>query len=157
MKKLFVLMVTVVASFFPSFAHADLVGTTVNGVFNFNGLGTTNYFDPANALVPASGYGNSAGLPVVVGSGIEFGVSDNNILYTFDFSGTTLEVTNSAVTPATEGGWAATFTDTGITELSVLDNNIAGLSAMLSEGHADRGVCRNCDYGCAWGTYRHSK
>jgi hypothetical protein len=79
---------------------ADLIGTSVNETILFTGF-TPNFFNPLDGLVPA-GHGNSTGLPVTVGSGIEFGVSDDNILYTFDFSGTTLHVTDTVGTSSPE-------------------------------------------------------
>jgi hypothetical protein len=130
MKKLLLLLAAAVATFSPGIAHADLIGTSVNGTIFFTGF-TPNYFNPLDGLVPA-GHGNSTGLPVTVGSGIEFGVSDGNVLYNFDFSGTTLHITDTVGTPSPENGFTATFTDTGFTELSVLDDTLAGLNASLS-------------------------
>ena len=131
MKKLILLLVTAV-TLSPMMAHADLIGTSVDGTIAFAGF-PQNFFNPLNGLVPA-GYGNSAGLPVTVGSGIEFGLSDDNLLYTFDFSGTTLTVTNTVGVASPENAFVASFTDTGFAglNLSTLSNTMAGLTASLS-------------------------
>lgn len=130
MKKLCVLLVFSVAIACPAFAHADLLGSTVNGVLHFNGFGA-NYFDSVNGFVPA-GYGNSTSPNVVIGSGIEYGVGDGNILYTFDFSSTGLHITNTVATASQENGYTATFTDSSFTSLGVLDDTIAGLTFSFS-------------------------
>ena len=130
MKKLLVLMVTAVTVFSPVVAHADLVGTSVNGDFELNGVPATNLFDPGNGLVPA-GFGNSSGLPVTIGAEIEFGVSDGIILYSFDFSGTGLSITN--VSNGTETGFVATFTDSGFSGLNLATvTALTGFSLGLS-------------------------
>ena len=135
MKKLLLLMATAVASFSPLVAHADLIGTSVNGTFFVNGSTSFNFFDPGNGFVP-SGYGNFAGLPVTIGSGIEFAVSNGILLYTFDFTGTTLTVTNTTSSPTGEALFAATFTDSAFSglNLSTVSNTMAGLSAGLVGG-----------------------
>jgi hypothetical protein len=125
MKKLFALLIVASAALSPSIARADLIGTTVDGSIIFNGVPGVNFFDPTNGLVPA-GFGNSSGPNVVVGSEVEFGVSDGNILYTFNFSQTSLHVTNTTNTPTTENGFVATFTDPAFSQLVVLDNTIVG-------------------------------
>src|SRR5262245_13578928 len=76
-------------------AGADLIGTSVSGVMNFDSF-PQNVFDPASGLVPA-GFGNSAPHGpnnVIIGSGIEFGemsqfVSTNTV----DFTGTQVTIT----------------------------------------------------------------
>ena len=112
MKRLFALLIVASAAFSPAIARADLIGSTVDGTLLFTGS-STNFFSPAS---------------VVVGPGIEFSATDSNILYTFDFTETTLVVTNSTKTPTTEIGFVATFTDPEITELTVLSNTIAGMT-----------------------------
>jgi hypothetical protein len=117
----------------PALAHADLIGTTVAGDFNVTGAGSTNFFDPAQGLVPA-GYGNNFGPNVVIGSGIEFGVSDSEsvVLYTFDFSNSTLHITNTSSEPTQENSYVATFTDPTFNSFRVIDNTLAGLTFSFS-------------------------
>src|SRR5271154_1693679 len=113
MKRLFALLIVASAAFSPAIARADLIGSTVDGTLFFTGIPGTNFLSPAN---------------VVVGSGIEYNVTDGNIVYTFDFTETTLVVTDTTTNPTTENGFVATFTDPEITELLVLSNTIPGLS-----------------------------
>jgi hypothetical protein len=117
----------------PALAHADLIGTTVAGDFNVTGAGSTNFFDPAQGLVPA-GYGNNFGPNVVIGSGIEFGVNDSEsvVLYTFDFSNSTLHITNTSSEPTQENSYVATFTDPTFNSFRVIDNTLAGLTFSFS-------------------------
>jgi hypothetical protein len=117
----------------PALARADLIGTTVAGDFNVTGAGSTNFFDPAQGLVPA-GYGNNFGPNVVIGSGIEFGVSDSEsvVLYTFDFSNSTLHITNTSSEPTQENSYVATFTDPTFNSFRVIDNTLAGLTFSFS-------------------------
>jgi len=114
MKKILSVLVAALAVC-PALAHADLIGTTVAGDLNFPGAGSTNFLDPANGLV-AFGYGNDLSPNVVVGSGIEFGLTDNtNVLYTFDFSNSTLHIT-----------------DTTFNSFRQIDNTLAGLTFSFS-------------------------
>src|SRR5262245_40357704 len=76
-------------------AMADLIGTSVSGVLQFNG-GGPNFFDQANGFVPA-GFGNSApNSPnnVVIGSGTEFGFADGANTDTANFTGSQLILTD---------------------------------------------------------------
>ena len=131
MKKSLALLILVLAAAFPTIARADLTGSTVDGVLIFNGFPGTNFLDPANGFVP-DGFGNSSSPNVVIGPGIEFGLTDDNILYTFDFSSTSLHITNTVATPVLENGWVTTFTDPSFTGLTVLDNTMDGLSFAFS-------------------------
>jgi PEP-CTERM motif len=117
----------------PALAHADLIGTTVAGDFNLAVAGSTNFFDPAQGLVPA-GYGNNFGPNVVIGSDIEFGINDSEsvVLYTFDFSNSTLHITNTASLPTQENSYVATFTDPTFNSFRVIDNTLAGLTFSFS-------------------------
>jgi hypothetical protein len=132
MKKLFVLLAVAAACLLPVTAHADLVGTSVNGNFSLSG-GSLNLFDPAFGLVPA-GDGNAAGLPVTIGAGVEYGLTDGNITYGFDFSGTGLTFTDVILLGTGEGPFAAKFTDTAFSGLTLgtISNTLAGLTAVLS-------------------------
>lgn len=72
-------------------ARADLVGTTVIGSLQFQGVGS-NWFDPANTTglqgVPASGFLNVSGPSVVVSaSQNEFGYFDPHNALIVDFTG----------------------------------------------------------------------
>jgi PEP-CTERM motif len=117
----------------PALAHADLIGTTVAGDFNLAVAGSTNFFDPAQGLVPA-GYGNNFGPNVVIGSDIEFGINDSEsvVLYTFDFSNSTLHITDTTFQPTGETGFVATFTDPAFNSFRVIDNTLAGLTFSFS-------------------------
>jgi hypothetical protein len=120
MKKLLILLAVAVAGFSPLVAHADLVGTSVDGNFTLNTAPGFNLFDPAIGFAPA-GFGNASGLPVTIGSGVEFGVAQDQppVLYSFDFSGTGLLIINSDGSPGTETGFVATFTDSGFSGLNL--------------------------------------
>jgi hypothetical protein len=92
-------------------AKADLIGTSVSGVLNFNG-GTGNGFDPAVGVVPA-GFGNSAPHGpnnVVIGSEIEFGFNDGENTDTANFTGT--QVTLQDVSLIGSFSAVYSFTDT---------------------------------------------
>ena len=116
----------------PALAHADLIGTTVAGDLNFAVAGSTNFLDPAQGLVPF-GYGNDLSPNVVVGSGIEFGLSDSTtVLYTFDFSNSTLHITDTTFQPTGETGFVATFTDPTFNSFRQIDNTLAGLTFSFS-------------------------
>ena len=86
--------------------------TTMFGSLKFFGVPDTvsNFYDPANGLVPA-GYGNSAGLPVTVAGGVEFGFMDPANQYTADFTANSL--TLQGILDTTEGNaakWQQVFT-----------------------------------------------
>jgi PEP-CTERM motif len=132
MKKILSVLVAALAVC-PALAHADLIGTTVAGDFNVTGAGSTNFFDPAQGLVPA-GYGNNFGPNVVIGSDIEFGVNDSEsvVLYTFDFSNSTLHITNTSSEPTQENSYVATFTDPTFNSFRHIDNTLAGLTFSFS-------------------------
>jgi len=115
----------------PALAHADLIGTTVAGDLSFTGTGSTNFLDPAQGVVP-DGYGNGFGPNVVIGSDIKFGLSDFVVLYTFDFSNSTLHITDTTFQPTGETGFVATFTDPAFNSFRVIDNTLAGLTFSFS-------------------------
>ena len=130
MRKILLVLVAALAVS-PALAHADLIGTTVAGNLSFTGTGSANALDPAQGVVP-DGYGNDFGPNVVIDSGIEFGLSDFVVLYTFDFSNSTLHITNSTFQPTTETGYVATFTDPTFNSFRLIDNTLAGLSFSFS-------------------------
>jgi hypothetical protein len=115
-------------------ARADLIGTTVTGTLEFNGI-TTNFFDPANNNVPSSGYLNSSdafdsATVVIAASPTTFGFSDPANLDTANFSATQLTVTDTVYTSAVN--WTMTFTDSAFTSLSPGWDTFNGLSSSLS-------------------------
>lgn len=83
---------------------ADGIGLTVSGVLTLYSSGQvplqpsgTNYLDSSNGAVPP-GYGNSnTNGTAVIGSGIEFGVSNGADLLTVDYTGTTVTVTDTCL------------------------------------------------------------
>jgi hypothetical protein len=107
-------------------SQASLIGTTVTGVLNFL-PDTTNYYDPANLFVPATGYQNSASNSnsptVTIVGGNEFGYNDTDNLDVTSFSATGFTFTDTVETTETNDSISLTFTDTaffgpGVMELS---------------------------------------
>jgi hypothetical protein len=97
MKKLAAIFAVIFLSLSASSARADGIGLTVSGSLTLLPGGTTNYFDSANGAVPA-GYGNSTtNGNVVIGSGIEFAATNGADLFTANFTGTTLTITDTCV------------------------------------------------------------
>jgi hypothetical protein len=93
-----------------SAANATLLGTQVNGSLTFSG-GGPNYFLAGNGFVPA-GYGNSAGQPVTIGSGTEFGFADSANTDTANFTDTQLIITDIA---SGDGNSQSTYSFTSLT------------------------------------------
>jgi hypothetical protein len=123
-------------------AKADtLLGTAVTGQLIFTDL-NVNYFDPANFLVPTSGYGNSVS-PVnvpIVNPGIEFALTDSSVTQavtlTADFTGSTLTVTDLCLDSNCEKDIPFTmfFTDTAFTSINKVSDTFGsgGLSYSLA-------------------------
>lgn len=115
-------------------AHASLIGMTVNGSINFGG-GGINYYDPANGFVPG-GYGNTGGLPVVIGAGTEFGFQDGANRDTADFTGTQLIINDVVFSNATN--WTQRFSLVGPNQFNSLslafDGFTPGLTWSLNAG-----------------------
>jgi hypothetical protein len=89
MKKLLILGMAVMAV---SSAQAQLLGASVFGNLMFNGVTTTNYFDPTNGLVP-TGYLNTAGPTVTIANPAkEFGFDDSVNRDEADFTANTLTI-----------------------------------------------------------------
>jgi hypothetical protein len=97
-------------------AHAALTGTPVSGTLTFGG-GAINYFDPTNGFVP-SGFGNTSGTSVIVGSGTEFGFDDGANRDTADFTDTQLIVTDLLAQGLTNP-WTMTFTSAAIGSITL--------------------------------------
>ncbi len=96
MKKLAAIFGVIFLSLSASSARADGIGLTVPGSLTLV-PGGTNYFDSANLAVPP-GYGNSTtNGNVVIGSGIEFAATNGVELFTADFTGTTLTITDTCL------------------------------------------------------------
>ena len=116
----------------PALAHADLIGTTVAGDLNFPFAGSTNFLDPAQGFFPGGDFGNGFGPNVVIGSDMEFGLGDDVLLYAFDFSNSTLHISDTIFQTAGETGFVATFTDPAFNSFRVIDNTLAGLTFSFS-------------------------
>jgi Phage integrase family len=121
-----------------SAAKADtLLGTAVTRQLSFMDL-NVNYFDPANFLVPSSGYGNSVSLVnvTIVNSGIEFGIDDGFNRDSAEFTASTLTVTDLCLSSRCSKNIPFTmfFTDTAFTFISKISDSIGsgGLSYSLT-------------------------
>jgi len=107
MKKFATVLTVAILSISTGKIWADGIGLTVNGVLTVYGAGNiplqptgTNYLDHAFGGVPP-GYGNSnTNGTAVIGSGIEFGLSNGAELLTIDFTGTTATLTDTCITSA---------------------------------------------------------
>lgn len=76
---------------------ADGIGLSIFGNLSVPSAGSSNYFDSAALGVPP-GYGNSTtNGTVVIGSGIEFAATNFQDLFTVDFTGTTVTLTDTCV------------------------------------------------------------
>jgi hypothetical protein len=107
-----------------TFASAGtLIGTTVNGVLNFNSF-PTNYFDPANGFVPP-GFQNDAGPTVVIDGTPTFGFEDGANFDQANFSANTLAISDQNL----GGGaapWTMIFTDSAFTSVSKVSDTFSG-------------------------------
>jgi hypothetical protein len=123
MKKLATVLSIAILSISTGTIWADGIGLTVSGVLTLDSPGQppfrpsgTNYMDSSFGAVP-SGYGNSnTNGTAVIGSGIEFGVSNGQDLLTVDYTGTTVTVTDTCLnsgcgtTPYTLGMYSPDIT-----------------------------------------------
>src|SRR3981081_2315059 len=105
MKKFATVLTFAVLSMSTGKIWADGIGLTVSGVLTrYTACSNiplqpsgTNYIDSSFGAVPP-GYGNSTTHgTAVIGSGIEFGVSNGPDLLTIDFTGTTVTLTDSCL------------------------------------------------------------
>src|ERR1700733_10235654 len=102
MKKFAIVLSVAILAFSSGKIWADGIGLTVSGILTFYTPGETplqptgiNYLDSSNGAVPG-GYGNSTtNGTAVIGSGIEFGVSNGSDLVTVDYTGTTVTITDT--------------------------------------------------------------
>jgi hypothetical protein len=107
MKKFATFLTVAVLSLSTGRVWADGIGLTVSGVLTLFTPGQTplqpsgiNYLDSSNGAVPP-GYGNSfTNGTAVIGSGIEFGVTNGADLVTVDYTGTTVTITDTCLTSA---------------------------------------------------------
>ncbi|MFS0754605.1 PEP-CTERM sorting domain-containing protein [Noviherbaspirillum sp. 1P10PC] len=79
-------------------ASASLIGGSVTGFLGFGG-GSTNYFDPMNGFVPATGFTNSSSQQnsatvTITGNKVEFGFADSLNTDSANFNGGTLTITD---------------------------------------------------------------
>jgi hypothetical protein len=88
-------------------ATTMLPPTTIFGSLEFAGV-TGNFYDPKNGFVP-SGFGNSGGLPVMLGAGVEFGAVFPTSTDTADFTSTSLVLQNVTSLGGVRA-WTQTFT-----------------------------------------------
>jgi hypothetical protein len=107
MKKFATVLTVAILSLSTGRVWADGIGLTVSGALTLLSPGETplqpsgnNYLDSAFGAVPP-GYGNSNTFgTAVIGSGIEFGVTNGADLVTVDFTGTTVTVTDTCLNSA---------------------------------------------------------
>jgi len=116
-------------------AQASLLGVQVNGSLTFGGS-STNYADPANALVP-SGYGNSGGLPVTIADPlVEFGVVTSfGDGFFVDFTATQMTFTFASNINGPFTGLTIVLTALtagAFEELTLVSSTVPGLAASLT-------------------------
>jgi hypothetical protein len=109
MKKFATVLTLAILSMSTGKMWADGIGLTLNGVLKVFNAGDVplqpsssgpNWLDHAFGGVPP-GYGNSnTNGTAVIGSGIEFGLSNGAELLTIDFTGTTATLTDTCITSA---------------------------------------------------------
>lgn len=135
MKKLIAGALSVAALTAASSATAGLLGESVTGTLRF-GIGSTNYFDPANGFVPAGCLNSSPGTAtVVIGDpAVEFCFQDGANRDVANFGDGSLVITDDVFINA--ANWTMTFTSltAGLfTSLSlVTDTFVPGLTYGLS-------------------------
>jgi PEP-CTERM motif len=104
MKKFATVLTVAILSMSTGKIWADGIGLTLSGVLTLFTAGDIplqpsgiNYLDSSFGAVPP-GYGNSnTNGTVVIGSGIEFGVSNGSDLLTIDYTGTTVTLTDTCL------------------------------------------------------------
>jgi hypothetical protein len=104
MKKFATVLTVAILSMSTGKIWADGIGLTVSGALTLFNPGNValqpsgiNYLDSGTGAVPP-GYGNSnTNGTAVIGSGIEFGVSNGSDLLTIDYTGTTVTLTDTCL------------------------------------------------------------
>ena len=148
MKKFAIVLTIAILSMCTGRIWADGVGLTVSGVLTLYFPGQVplqpsgvNYMDSANGAVPG-GYGNSnTNGTAVIGSGVEFGVTNGSDLVTLDYTGTSVTVTDTCLnsscgtTPFTIGMYSPYITGYSIVADSlantILDMAIRCISPVM--------------------------
>jgi hypothetical protein len=140
MKKFATLLTVAILSMSTGKMWADGIGLTVSGALTLFNPGNiplqptgVNFLDSANGAVPP-GFGNSnTNGTAVIGSGIEFGVTDGAEILTMDFTGTTATLTDTCLN---SGCGVTTYTiafySPYITGYSLVSST--GLNAVYSYG-----------------------
>ena len=140
MKKFATLLTVAILSMSTGKIWADGIGLTLSGVLTLYNPGDVplqptgvNFMDSSTGAVPP-GYGNSnTHGTAVIGSGIEFGVTNGSELLTIDYTGSTVTLTDACLnsgcgsTPYTVG-----FYSPYITGYSLVSSS--GLNAVYSYG-----------------------
>jgi hypothetical protein len=144
-------------------AQASLLGTSVTGAeYDVSGtpgtFSSTNYFDPANDLVPA-GYGNSASdIVTITDPGVEFALlySGGIDRVTADFTASGLSVNELVNYSGGLTGFRLVFTDTAFAGLNLTKTSDTfgngGFTSSLSGDTLTLTVGPNCILGpgCSW-------
>ena len=114
--------------------HADLIGTAVTGV-NSGVPFIDNFWDPANGLVPSTGFQNSPSnqdsATVVIVGGNEFGQINGGPDVSFSSTGFTL-TENLSHQFVGFGQYGITLTDTAFQNVNLIGNTFPGLTYAIS-------------------------
>jgi hypothetical protein len=141
MKKFATILTVAVLSMSTGKIWADGIGLTVSGVLTLFNPGNVplqpsgvNFLDSANGAVPP-GFGNSnTNGTAVIGSGVEFGVSNGSDLLTMDYTGTTVTLTDTCLNSGCGGtSYTVAFYSPYITGYSLVSSS--GLNAVYSYGN----------------------
>lgn len=141
MKKFATLLTVAILSMSTGKMWADGIGLTVSGVLTLFNPGNVplqpsgvNFLDSSTGAVPP-GYGNSnTNGTAVIGSGIEFGVTDGAEILTMDYTGTTATLTDTCLNSGCGNTtYTIGFYSPYITGYSVISST--GLNAVYSYGN----------------------
>jgi hypothetical protein len=140
MKKFATLLTAAILSMSTGKIWADGIGLTVSGVLTLYNPGDVplqpsgvNFLDSSSGAVPP-GYGNSnTNGTAVIGSGIEFGISNGSDLLTMDYTGTTATLTDTCLNSGCGStSYTIAFYSPYITGYSLVSSS--GLNASYSYG-----------------------
>ena len=141
MKKFATVLTVAILSMSTGKIWADGIGLTVSGVLTLFNPGNVplqpsgvNFLDSANGAVPPE-YGNSnTNGTAVIGSGIEFGVSNGSDLLTMDYTGTTATLTDTCLNSGCGStSYTVAFYSPFITGYSLVSDNFE--NAVLGYGN----------------------